>query len=47
MLSRDLTLELKVILGEEFSLKLSDSEVSEIGSMFVNYLELLIKMNNQ
>ena len=47
MISHQLILELKKILEEDYKLKLSLEEVYEIGSSWISFIELLIKVDQK
>jgi hypothetical protein len=47
MISHKLVLELKQILETDYGLKLSLEEVYEIGSSWVSFIELLIKIEQK
>jgi hypothetical protein len=47
MVSKELLNELKDILEDDFGLKLSLDEVTEIAAIFVNYFDLLANINYQ
>ncbi|KKQ98036.1 MAG: hypothetical protein UT24_C0005G0055 [Candidatus Woesebacteria bacterium GW2011_GWB1_39_12] len=46
MISRNLLLELKQILEEDFNLKLSLEQVMEIGTILLAYVETLLKIES-
>jgi len=46
MISRNLLLELKQILEEEFNLKLTLQEVTEIGTGLLAFVETLLKVES-
>lgn len=45
MLSKELLNELKGILEEDYGLKLTIEEVTEVASVLVSYFDLLVKIN--
>lgn len=47
MISHQLILELKKILEEDYGLKLSLEEVYEIGSSWISFVELLVKIETK
>ncbi len=47
MLSRELIVELKTILLDEFGFDLPDSDVVEAGNTLVDYFEVLAKINHE
>lgn len=47
MVSKELLNELKEILEQDFGLKLSINEVSEIAAVLVSYFDTLAKINYQ
>lgn len=46
MISRNLLLELKQILEDEFNLKLTIQEVAEIGMSLLAFIETLLKIES-
>jgi hypothetical protein len=46
-MNRDLLLELKQILEEDFNLKLTLQEVMEVGTTLLAYVETLIKIETK
>jgi len=47
MLSPALLQELKIIIKEEFNQELSDQEITEVGTTWVNFFRTLIKQDNR
>lgn len=47
MISHKLVLELKQILKEDYGAKLSLEEVYEIGSSWISFIEILIKIKSK
>lgn len=47
MISHQLVLELKKILEEDYGLKLSLEEVYEIGSSWISFIALLVKIEQK
>jgi len=47
MISHTLILELKKVLEEDYGAKLSLEEVYEIGSSWISFIELLIKIEQK
>jgi len=47
MISRQLLLELKTILEEDYNLKLTFQEVTEIGTTLLAFVEILLKAESR
>lgn len=47
MISQELLTELKLILKEDFGLTLSMDEIKEIGTAYVDFFDLLMKLNHK
>lgn len=47
MISQELLIELKLILKEDFGLVLTIEEVKEIGTSYVDFFDLLMKLNHK